>query len=417
MKGWLISTLAEVCQLKPPKSEARERVSASSLVSFLPMEDLGIDVKFVRASQTRALSAVVGSYTYFADGDVLLAKITPCFENGKLGIADDLKNGMGFGSSEYFVFRPDPTVSKEWLYYFLSRETFRAEGAARMSGAVGHKRVSKEFIETYPIPVPPLAQQQRIVALLDEAFEGLATATANAENNRQNARGLFESHLQSVFDRRGHDWAETHKPLSELCELIVDCEHKTAPTQREGVPSIRTPNIGKGKLILDGVNRVSEEVYALWTRRAEPRAGDLILAREAPAGNVAVIPENTRLCLGQRTVLIRPRADIFDPSFLAFRLLEPQMQRKLLAHERGATVQHVNMRDIRALDVGAVPPFHVQQEISANIQAVSEESERLTDLYERKLVALDALKKSLLHQAFTGQLHGHSMDNAEGNTL
>ena len=137
-KGWPTKTLAKVCQIKPPKSEAREKVSASSLVSFLPMEDMGIDVKFVQATQTKPLSAVVGSYTYFADGDVLLAKITPCFENGKLGIADGLKNGIGFGSSEYFVFRPDPTVSKEWLYYFLSRETFRVEGAARMTGAVGH---------------------------------------------------------------------------------------------------------------------------------------------------------------------------------------------------------------------------------------------------------------------------------------
>ena len=194
-KGWPTKTLAEACEIKPPKGEARDKVSASSLVSFLPMEDMSIDVKFVQATQTKPLSAVVGSYTYFADGDVLLAKITPCFENGKLGIADGLKNGIGFGSSEYFVFRPDATVSKEWLYYFLSRETFRVEGAARMTGAVGHKRVSKEFIEEYPIPVPPLAEQQRIVGLLDEAFEGLATAKANAEKNLQNARALFESHL------------------------------------------------------------------------------------------------------------------------------------------------------------------------------------------------------------------------------
>ena len=154
-KLWEMKTLGEVCEIKPPKSEAREKVSAASLVSFVPMEDMGIDVKFVQATQTKMLSEVVGSYTYFADGDVLLAKITPCFENGKLGIADGLKNGIGFGSSEYFVFRSDATVCKEWLYYFLSRESFRVEGSARMTGAVGHKRVSKEFIESYPIPVPP----------------------------------------------------------------------------------------------------------------------------------------------------------------------------------------------------------------------------------------------------------------------
>ena len=154
--GWQSLTLNKVCQIKPPKSEARDRLAAGGLVSFVPMEDLGIDEKFVRAGQTKPLSEVTGSYTYFADGDVLLAKITPCFENGKIGIAQGLTNGIGFGSSEYIVFRPDKALNKEWLYYYLSREGFRVEGAARMSGAVGHRRVSKEFIESYPIPVPPL---------------------------------------------------------------------------------------------------------------------------------------------------------------------------------------------------------------------------------------------------------------------
>ena len=186
--GWETKPLADVCQIKPPKAEARQRISGKELVSFVPMEALGIDQKFLVPTQTKPLEDVAGSYTYFADGDVLLAKITPCFENGKLGIADALTNGIGFGSSEYIVFRPSPAVDKEWLYYFLSRQSFREEGAAQMSGAVGHKRVSKEFIESYPIPVPPLPEQHRIVALLDEAFNGIATARANAEKNLQNAR-------------------------------------------------------------------------------------------------------------------------------------------------------------------------------------------------------------------------------------
>src|SRR5947199_8846195 len=104
--GWQTKPLAEMCEIRPPKSEARERVAADALVSFAPMEDLGIDRKFLNASQVKPLASVVGSYTYFADGDVLLAKITPCFENGKLGIATDLSNGIGFGSSEFIVFRP-----------------------------------------------------------------------------------------------------------------------------------------------------------------------------------------------------------------------------------------------------------------------------------------------------------------------
>ena len=208
-EGWKKRRLGEACLIKPPKSEAREKAKASTLVSFLPMEDLGIGIKLVKPSQTRQLSAVAGSYTYFADGDILLAKITPCFENGKLGVADDLSNGIGFGSSEYIVLRPSAMVTKEWVYYFLSRKQFREEGAAQMTGAVGHKRIPKEFVEDYPLPVPPIDEQQRIVALLDEAFAGLATAKENAEQNLQNTRALFESHLEAVFSQRKEGWTET----------------------------------------------------------------------------------------------------------------------------------------------------------------------------------------------------------------
>ncbi len=178
--------------------------------------------------QARTLAEVSNSYTYFANGDVLLAKITPCFENGKLGIADNLTNGIGFGSSEYIVFRPTPAIDKEWLYYLLPKSRSTTEGAERMSGAVGHKRVAKEFIESYPIPVPPLPEQHRIVAILDEAFDGIATAKANAEQNLQNARALFESHLQAVFTERGEGWSE--KTLGDFCVLKLpwDVSQRTA---------------------------------------------------------------------------------------------------------------------------------------------------------------------------------------------
>jgi type I restriction enzyme S subunit len=298
-----------------------------------------------------------------------------------------------------FGLSPKACLDDKFLHYYcLSYDFSRHNRGTTIPSLV------KTDLLQIQIPVPPLPEQQRIVALLDQAFDGIATAKVNAAKNLQNARALFESHLQSVFTQRGEGWVENKKPLADLCELIVDCEHKTAPTQEEGIPSIRTPNIGKGKLLLDGVYRVSEETYREWTRRAEPLSGDLILAREAPAGNVSVIPENLKVCLGQRTVLIRPNRNVLEPEFLALMLLQPRMQQKLLAHSRGATVQHVNMKDIRALNVGTIPPLLVQREIVSVVGKASQESERLESLYQRKLAALDELKKSLLHQAFSGRL-------------
>src|SRR5688500_1784208 len=102
--SWRREPLSEVCVIRPPNAEARAKVASNARVSFVPMEDLGIEQKFLTPVHERPLSSVAGSYTYFAEGDVLLAKITPCFENGKLGIASGLSNGIGFGSSEYIVF-------------------------------------------------------------------------------------------------------------------------------------------------------------------------------------------------------------------------------------------------------------------------------------------------------------------------
>lgn len=153
--------------------------------------------------------------------------------------------------------------------------------------------------------------------------------------------------------------------LDDVCEFIVDCLHKTAPIQDNGwYPSIRTPNIGRGRLILDRVNRVSEDVYREWTKRAVPVAGDLILAREAPAGNVAVIRDGQIVCLGQRTVHLRPDRTKVDPDYLCYFLLAPKQQGNLLSGETGATAGHVNMKDIRRLKLGSLPDPRLQSKIA-----------------------------------------------------
>jgi len=159
------------------------------------------------------------------------------------------------------------------------------------------------------------------------------------------------------------------KILKDVCKLIIDCEHKTAPIQEIGYPSIRTPNIGKGRLILDNVNRVSEETYQAWTKRAIPEGEDLILAREAPIGNVAIIPKNLKVCLGQRTVLIRPDRTKIDPYYLCYLLLGDEVQGKIHSMSNGATVHHLNMADIRSFELPKLPSLKAQQKIASILSA------------------------------------------------
>lgn len=144
--------------------------------------------------------------------------------------------------------------------------------------------------------------------------------------------------------------------------------------------------------------------YQEWTRRAAPQGGDLILAREAPAGNVAVIPDEMKVCLGQRTVLIRPRKSVLEPEYLAQLLLRRHSQMRLLAHSRGATVQHINMKDIRAFKLAAVPSLMAQRQVIAQVNKLLEAENQLLSIYKDKLTALDDLKNSFLHQAFAGLL-------------
>jgi type I restriction enzyme S subunit len=157
--------------------------------------------------------------------------------------------------------------------------------------------------------------------------------------------------------------------LNDLCEFIIDCEHKTAPIQEIGYPSIRTPNIGKGNLILDGVNRVSEEVYLEWSKRGKPEPGDLIIAREAPVGNIAIIPDGLKVCLGQRTVLVRPNNDKVDSRYLCYYLLGNEAQGQILTKTSGATVAHLNMKDIRGLKISNLPNISLQKQIASILSA------------------------------------------------
>ncbi|MEI7708249.1 MAG: restriction endonuclease subunit S [Chlorobium sp.] len=402
-EGWEIKKLGALCEIELGKTPSRARKTfwdqtRKSNNVWLSISDL------LRAED----NIVFDSKEYISDSG---AKISKIVRKGTLLVSFKLTLGrLAFAGRDLYTNEAiaaltivnECNLSKEFLFYFFHFFDWdkATEGDVKIKG----KTLNKAKLKLIDVYFPPVAEQLRIVAILDGAFEGIATAKANAEKNLKNARQLFESHLNSVFSQRGEGWVEKSKPLDYLCELIVDCEHKTAPTQTEGIPSIRTPNIGKGKLLLDGVYRVSEQTYNEWTRRAVPRGSDLVIAREAPAGNVAVIPDNLRLCLGQRTVLVRPKADIFESEFLAFFLLQSEMQKKLLAHSRGATVQHVNMKDIRALEIVAIPTLQEQRSILSKIKSLERETQRLESIYQKKIEALDALRKSILQKAFSGKL-------------
>ena len=215
------------------------------------MSDLGIEQKYLAPKETAPISKVGSSYTYFADGDLLLAKITPCFENGKLGIAVGLENGVGFGSSEFFVLRPAPALDREFLYYFLSQPKVRENGRLQMGGAVGQQRVPKEYIEGLCIPLPPLPEQRRIVARIEELFSRLDAGVAALRHAKAQLKRYRQSVLAAATsgrlteDWRGEgasDWVTLR--ADDVCAKVQSGgTPKAGFTETSGIPFLKVYNI------------------------------------------------------------------------------------------------------------------------------------------------------------------------------
>ena len=344
----------------------------------------------------------------------------------------------------------DPEVlCNRFLYWWLKSisDVIVAQGTGATVQGI---RVS--FVSALKIPLPTLLEQQRIVDIIDEAFAGLTIAKANAEKNLQNARFLFESGLEAaITGELTWDWRRDHgtgqnaerdlmlrlgarrgafkepgqykppaKPIArkpidlprswvlaspeEITTHIVDCPHTTPRWAKSGVLCLRTTNFKPGVLDLESAQYVSEQTYQERIARLEPKPGDILYSREGGILGIAcVIPDGLRTCLGQRMMLFRLDAKLVLPTYFSAVMNSLLILSEVKRLTGGTASPHLNIRDIRTFPI-PLPPISEQRQIVAKLDALTAETRRLEAIYRQKLTALDDLKKSLLHQAFTGQL-------------
>lgn len=176
----------------------RSSLTDDMQVSFVPMAAVGAADGSIDVSTVRSYAEVKKGYTHFRNGDVLFAKVTPCMENGKMAVARNLQNGVGFGSTEFHVLRPSNSVDAQYLYHFVSSQTFRKEAARHMTGAVGLRRVPTAFLENAEFPRRPLAQQREIVAELEKQFSRLDEAVANLQRVKANLKRYERATIASL---------------------------------------------------------------------------------------------------------------------------------------------------------------------------------------------------------------------------
>ena len=397
--SWAYVSLGEVCRIKPPKQEAKELLKETDMVSFVPMKNLGIREKFFSPMEERPFEKVSGSYTYFADGDVLLAKITPCFENGKLGIARNLINGVGFGSSEFIVFRPKAGLNPEYLFYYLSQDSFRDIGQRVMTGAVGHKRVPKDFIENHVIPLPSVQEQKRLVTTLDEAFASIDAAIANTEKNLANARELFDNFLQTALQNAMWEW----KRLGELCGG-VEYGSSTKSKDKGSVPVMRMGNIQEGKLSWGDLKYSDDEVEI---GRYRLKYDDVLFNRtNSPelVGKTAIYKSERPAIFAGYLIRIHRKEEFLDANYLNY-FLNSKIARDYGKSVMTSSVNQANINGTKLKEYPIpVPKLSQQKALVQRFNELFNEVKCLEAIYQQKNSALGELKQSLLQKTFSGEL-------------
>lgn len=298
----------------------------------------------------------------------------------------------------------DKTVPEFIFYYFLS---IKDELVAQAVGGA-QPNISQLKIKDTKFPIPSLSEQQRIIAILDEAFAAIDRVKANAEKNLKNARALFESYLQSVFANPGEGWEE--KSLGAEIDLLCGFAFKSSryTESPDDVRLLRGDNIMQGKLRWEDVKRWPCSEVGEYSRYQLAK-NDIVLAMDRPwvkAGlkYSSISKEDLPCLLVQRTARLRVNATL-DKRFLTFLLGGRDFTHHIVGVQSGIGVPHISAQQIKDFKF-LCPPISEQQTIVVKLDALSAETKKLEAIYGQKLIDLDELKKSVLQKAFRGELSG-----------
>ncbi len=351
---------------------------------------------------------VAGYYPYYGATGILSHVEGYLFDEKLVLVGED---GAKWGSGEMTAFstegkiwvnnhahvlRPQrDKVLDNWLVYFLNHSDL----SKYVSGLTVPK-LNQGSLREILIPLPPLPEQKRIVGILDKAFDGIATAKANAEKNLQNAREIFESHLQAVLTQRGEGWV--NQTLEQVC--IVERGSSPRPiksyltTKTDGVNWIKIGDTEKGgKYVSSTAQKITPE-GAKQSRFV--KEGDFILTNSMSFGRPYIM--KTSGCIHDGWFVLRLNTSV-DANYFYYLLSSRFVQDQFARLASGSVVKNIS-GDLVKQAVLPIPPLEHQHVIVKKISELSTETQRLEAVYQKKIDTLDELKKSLLHQAFAGEL-------------
>ena len=392
--GWEIKKLDELCEIArggSPRPIKQFITNDPDGVNWIKISDASSSSKYIYETKEKIKPIGIKHSRLVNEGDFILSnsmsfgrpyimRTSGCIHDGWLVLKD--KSGL---------------FDQDYLYYFLGSNTTYKQ-FDRLAAGSTVRNLNIDLVRGVKVILPPLPEQKRIVAILDEAFEGIDSAIANTEKNLANSRELFESYLNAVFSKKGKGWEE--KDLGDIAELI-DSLHKTPSyIDEDGFPMVRVTDIKSGVLNLNNARRVDNSTFVEFSKRHTPKIGDIVFSRVGSYGVPALVESDELFCLGQNTVFILPQ---INSQFLYFFLRSHNSQQQIEKFVAGTTQGTISLKSIKKIRV-PIPPCSEQLSLALEISYVLRNTQRLEAIYRQKLAALKELKQSILQKAFTGEL-------------
>jgi type I restriction enzyme S subunit len=396
--GWQTTKLGQLCEIELGKTPAR--ANSAFWDATRKTSNVWLSIADLLNAED---NIVVDSREYLSDKGASVSKIVP---KGTLLVSFKLTLGrLAFAGRDLYtneaiaaltIFN-ERELSKEFLFYFLHFFDWvkAAENDVKLKGMTLNKAKLKEMDVHFPKSIP---EQRRIVGILDEAFEGIASAKANADRNLQYARAIFESHLQSVFAQRGPGWVE--KPLGEVCE-VKDGTHYSPKYVVDGVPFVTQKNIREEGLSFEKTKFISQKDHNDFYRRSNVACGDILISMIGAPGMACIVDDERTFSI-KNVGLVKQNRSI-NQQFLLYFLKSPQAANYVHGASKGGVQQFLGLSGLRKFPI-PLPPLKEQDSLADKIQLLRTEIQHLESIYQQKIAALETLKRSLLHQAFSGKL-------------
>jgi len=398
---WPTRRLRHFVTLNPPVREL-DMLPDGAEVAFLAMDSIsdggGYSVGELRAPAT------AGSYTRFANDDVVFAKVTPCFENGKRARMNNLPHGVGFGTTELTVLRSRSSADSGFLAYLVHEEGFRQGAIASMTGAGGLKRVSDRYVKDFTLPLPPIEEQRQIAAYLDRETGQIDELIAKQEQ----LLTILAERRQALISRMTTppgDAKWSSGALKHYCSRITDGAH-ISPVTDDGVhPFVSTRDVQDGRIGVANALRTDESSYRYMVKTGcQPVSGDVLFSKDGTVGRTAVVDGETGpFVVASSLVILSPNVGRILPRYLDLVCRAESVQSQVRALVKGAGLPRLSVTNLMKIRL-IVPPVELQLEL---IDHVARSEAMLADLATKAtqmIALLRERRQALISAAVTGKI-------------